>query len=339
MTKLKIQQNLSLKNAINFCNRLWKLEKDENYEFDFANLKLIEPFTMAYVANELKRFATLHPQACSAINLENHSYAANMGLYKAFGLEHGKEAGKGKGGSTYIPLTILNVLEIQKEAELKEVHVGEALESKSYKIAQTLVHEQEGDLVDTLTFLIREIMLNIVEHSQSETIEYCAQYWPVKHLIEVAILDTGMGIQKSLSTNPCLDIKSEKDAMQLALKPYVSGKRYKGIEERKDFEWQNSGLGLYLATRICKNGGDFLIVSNDSGINLHSEGKSDIQCNYKGTALRLRMDTSKVTQYSHMLMRYSKEGSFIAKEYFGEYEIKPSLASTKLTRDFKSIED
>ncbi len=46
MTKLKIHKNLSLKNAINFCNSLWKLKNDENYKFNFANLKLIEPFTI-----------------------------------------------------------------------------------------------------------------------------------------------------------------------------------------------------------------------------------------------------------------------------------------------------
>ena len=339
MTKLKIPQNLSLKNAINFCNRLWKLEDDDAYEFDFVKLKLIEPFTMAYVANEIKRFSFIHPNTCSAINLENHPYAAHMGLYHAFGLEHGKEAGEAKGGSTYVPLTTLNVLEIQKEADTNGIHIAEVLEGKSNKIAQILTHEQEGELVDKLTFSIREMMRNVVEHSESETIEYCAQYWPVKHLVEIAILDAGIGIQKSLSTNPHLDIENEEDALQLALKPYVSGKRYKGVDERKDDQWQNSGLGLYMATRICKSGGDFLMVSNDSSIYLHPEGKSDFECNYKGTALRLRIDTSKTTEYSHLLMRYSKEAAYIAKDYIGEDEIKPSVASTRLTKDFKSIED
>lgn len=332
MTKIKIPQNLSIKNAINFCNRLWELEDDVNYEFDFAKLKVIEPFTVAYVANELKRFSTAH--SCSAINLENHPYAVNMGLYHAFGIEYANEPKEAKAGSTYIPLSTLNMSELQKEVELNGIHIGEVLESKANKIAQILIHENEGDLVDTLTFSIREIMRNVIEHSQSEVIDYCAQYWPAKHLVEIAILDSGIGIQKSLSTNPHLDIEDEEEALELALKPYISGKRYEDIEENKDDKWQNSGLGLYLATRICKTGGDFVIVSNDSSLHLHPEGKSEIECSYKGTALRLRIGTAKATEYSHMLMRYSKEGAYIAKDYLGEDAIKPSVASTRLTKDF-----
>jgi hypothetical protein len=94
-----------------------------------------------------------------------------------------------------------------------------------------------------------------------------------------------------------------------------------------------------MATRICKSGGDFFIVSNDSSVHLHPDDKPDIECSYKGTALRLRINTSKTTEYSHLLMRYSKEAAYIAKDYIGEDEIKPSVASKRLTRDFKSIED
>lgn len=335
MTKIKIPQNLSLINAINFCNRLWELKEDENYEFDFGSLALIEPFTMAYVANELKRFSLANPGTCSAINFENHSYAAHMGFYRAFGLEHGKEPGEASGSSTYIPLTIINVSEIQREANLNGIHVGDVLENKSKKIAQILTREKYGDLVDTLTFSIREIMRNVVEHSESDVIDYCAQYWPTKHLVEVAILDTGTGIQKGLSTNPYLEINSERDALQLALQPGISGKMYKGIPECKHDEWQNSGFGLYMTNRICRNGGNFLIISNDSSVFLHSKGKNDIECNYKGTALRLRINTSKITNYAKMLLQYKQEGYALAKEYSGEDAIKPSVASTRLTRDFQ----
>lgn len=285
MTKLKIPQNLSLINAINFCNRLWKLEKDNVYEFDFRQLGKVEPFTMAYVANELKRFSSVNLGTCSAINFEDHSYAAHMGFYKAFGLQHGKEPGEATGSSTYIPLTILKVEDIKKEAALGGEHVGDVLEEKSKQIAQMLVQQAKGNLVDTLTFSIREIMRNVVEHSESNIIEYCAQYWPTKNLVEVAVLDTGNGIRKGIETNPYLEIENERDALHLSLLPGVSGKMYKGVKERKHDEWQNSGFGLYMTSRICRNGGSFFIVSNDSSVLLTSDGKRDIECDYKGTIL------------------------------------------------------
>ena len=337
MTKINIPQNLSLINAIKFCNKLWKYEEDDTYEFDFAGLGRIEPFTMAYVANELKRFSATHSGKCSALNYENHSYAAHMGFYKAFGLKHGKEPGEATGSSTYIPLTILKVDDIKKEAIFSGQHVGDILEEKSKKIAQMLTQEKNGNLVDTLTFSIREIMRNVIEHSESEIIEYCAQYWPTKHLVEVAVLDTGIGIKKGIKSNPYLEIETERDALHLALLPGVSGKMYKGIKERKHDEWQNSGFGLYMTNRICRNGGSFFIVSNNSSVLLTKNEKKDIECDYQGTALRLQIDTFSITKYSDMLTRFRKEGYNTAKRFAGEDAIKPSVASTMLARDFQEI--
>ncbi len=46
MTIVRVPQNLSLPEAINFCNRLWNLEDDTEYEFDFSRLGTVEPFPM-----------------------------------------------------------------------------------------------------------------------------------------------------------------------------------------------------------------------------------------------------------------------------------------------------
>lgn len=337
MSVINVPQNLSLRNAINFCNRLWSLEDDKSYEFDFARLGLVEPFTMAYVANELKRFSLSKPGTCGAINFENHSYAAHMGFFRAFGLEHGKQPGEATGSSTYIPLTILKVSDIKNEAARFGEHIGDVLEEKSKRIATILTRQQSGDLVDTLTFSIREIMRNVVEHSNSDVIEYCAQYWPTRNLVEVAVLDTGIGIYEGLRSNPYLEMSNERDAVHLALFPGISGKMYKGVKERKHDEWQNSGFGLYMTNRICRNGGDFFICSNESSVLLSSGQKEDISCTYKGTALRLRIDTNSITTYKDMLARFRTEGYETAKQFAGEDAIKPSIASTMLARDFQEI--
>ncbi|MEP0071772.1 MAG: hypothetical protein ABJE79_03645 [Marinomonas sp.] len=336
MLQVKIPQNLSLRNALNFCNRLWDLEDSDEYAFDFANLGRVEPFTMAYVANELKRFRKTKPESTfTALNHQNKSYAAHMGFFRAFGLKFGNEPGEAAGSSTYLPLTILNVSDLQQEAADSYDHVGNIIEAKSEQIAKILTRQNSGDLVDTLTFSIREILRNVVEHSESEIIEYCAQYWPTKNLVELAVLDTGNGIMHGLSTNPFLNISNERDALHLAMLPGVSGKMYKGVKKRKHDEWQNSGFGLYMTSRICRNGGDFFIVSNDKSIFLDRTSKNDLECKYKGTALRLRIDTSKISSYSEMLAQYRNEGYEAAKKFSGKDAIEPSIASTMLARDFQ----
>lgn len=338
MIEVKVPQNLSLTNALDFCNRLWNIEHAEEYEFDFVNLGHIEPFTMAYVANELKRFRNTKPESrFRAKNHENKSYAAHMGFFKAFGLNFGNEPGEALGSSTYLPLTMWNVSDLEEEAINSYSHIGNIIESRSENIAQLLTRRQSGDLVDTLTFSIREIIRNVIEHSGSPIIEYCAQYWPTKDLVEVSILDTGNGIKQGLSTNPYLTLNDERDALHLALLPGVSGKMYKGVKKRKYNEWQNSGFGLYMTSRICRNGGDFFIASNNKSLLLDGKSKQDLECNYKGTALRLRIDTSRITTYSTMLARFKEEGFAAAKKFSGVDAIEPSIASTMLARDFREI--
>ncbi|WP_412495001.1 hypothetical protein [Shewanella algae] len=338
MIQVKVPQNLSLNNALNFCNRLWKLDDSDAYEFDFGNLGLVEPFTMAYVANELKRYRNSKPHSSfTAKNHENKTYAAHMGFFRAFGLQFGNEPGEAKGSSTYLPLTILKVSDIEQEAIDSYSHVGDVIESKAERISKLLTRKDSGDLVDTLTFSIREIIRNVVEHSGSEIVEYCAQYWPSRNLVEVAILDTGNGIKQGLSTNPFLNMQNERDALHLALLPGVSGKMYKGVRKRKHDEWQNSGFGLYMTSRICRNGGDFFVASNDKSIHLIKNTKRDLECNYSGTALRLRIDTSKITDYSEMLRKYRHEGYEAQKRFAGNDAIEPSVASTMLARDFDEI--
>lgn len=336
MIEVYVPQNLSLKNSLNFCNRLWELDHDDEYLFDFGRLGHVEPFTMAYVANEIKRFANSKPSSrFMAKNYEEKSYPAHMGFFKAFGLDFGNEPGQASGSSTYLPLTILDVSEIEKQAARTFSHVGDVIERKSSEIAKILTRQSTGDLVDTLTFSIREIMRNVVEHSESEIIEYCAQYWPTKSLVEVAILDTGHGIKYGLSTNPYLEINDERDALHLSLLPGVSGKMYKGVKKRKYDDWQNSGFGLYMTSRICRNGGDFFVASNNKSIILDARSKNDMECNYKGVALRMRIDTSKIKDYSEVLEKYRNEGYEAAKKFSGKDAIEPSVASTMLARDFK----
>jgi len=336
MIEVKIPQNLSLRNALNFCNRLWGLDHSDEYTFNFASLGRVEPFTMAYVANEIKRFRASKPESkFSALNHKDKSYPAHMGFFKAFGLQFGNEPGEAAGSSTYLPLTILNVAELQEEANDSYEQVGNVIEAKSEIIAKMLTRQESGDLVDTLTFSIREILRNVVEHSGSEIIEYCAQYWPTKNLVEFAVLDTGNGIMAGLSSNPYLKINDERDALHFAMLPGVSGKMYKGVKKRMNDEWQNSGFGLYMTSRICRNGGSFFIVSNDKSFLLDKSTKQDMECKYKGTALRLRIDTSRISKYSKMLAEYRNEGYETAKRFAGKDAIEPSVASTMLARDFQ----
>lgn len=337
MTEIKLPNRLDLDNALKFCNELWELEYNEEYGFNFENLQFTEPFTMVYVANEIKRFANERKKLgtkFSAYGFEHNTYQAHMGFFKAFGLDYGNEPGQANGSETYIPITILSIADLKEEAIDKSLHIGDLIEEKAEELARILTRNDEN-LIDTLTFSIREIIRNVVEHSNSDIIEYCAQYWPAKHLVEVAILDTGDGIMKGLSNNPYLKIEKERDALHQALLPGISGKMYKGVKQKKNNPWQNSGYGLYMTNRICKEGGTFTILSNEAGLILNQYDKLDIKSSYKGTALRLQINTDKIESCSSMLERFRNEGSDISKELNTYSIIEPSMASSMLSKDFR----
>ena len=52
-----LPRNLDFINAVEFCKKMWELGEDDEYLFDFNNLQFTEPFTLAYLSIEMKRFA------------------------------------------------------------------------------------------------------------------------------------------------------------------------------------------------------------------------------------------------------------------------------------------
>jgi len=229
---------------------------------------------------------------------------------------------------------MLDVAEFQKRAAEEYEPVGSVIEAESNRLARVLTHESDGEIVDTLTYSFREIIRNAVEHSESDSLTYCAQYWPTKNLVEIVVLDKGVGIRKSLSNNPNIGLVSDREAIQLSLMPSISGKFYKGIKRQTGNVWQNSGFGLYMTNRLCRNGGSFFICSGSKGIMLTNDMKFDLDTNYQGTALRLRINLANLLDLKLKLEQFKKEGYEIASKYAKGMPIEASVASMMLSRDF-----
>jgi hypothetical protein len=331
--KLDLPSSLSAESISAFSVSLHQAQDADEYVIDFGRLRFFSPFSMLLVSANLRRFRQERPHAtCNAINFENHSYAAHMGCFKSFGLDFGNAPGEALGSETHIPLQDLNTAEIKQQATARGVNVGVVLEERAAKLAKMLVRQDGGDLVDTLTFSIREILRNVVEHSESPTVSLCAQWWPSKGQVEVGILDCGRGIRAGLADNPHFEFQDDRAAIQMALMPGVSGNTAAGWG---DDPWQNSGYGLYMTSRICRRGGSFVILSGSSGIKLNSILKTDISGNFRGTAVRLLINTRGVRELSDRLAQFRQDGLRAAKRVKGALSFDPSSASQMLSRDFQ----
>ena len=335
---IEIPRSLNLKDTIKFVSYLLSLPDSDEYVFDFINLKWIEPFSLLYLSYSINYFVGMHSGsdiiATNFNKTQAATYAGHMGFFKAFRVDVGNKPGQAMGGQNYIPIEIFNLDVWQEEAKVERKYIGEIIEQRSREFTQVLTRESKGDLIDTLEFVLREIIRNVAEHSGAQQVGFCAQYWPLRNMVELAILDSGIGFKTSLSENPFLDKDmTDRAALNYALLPGISGKMYKGKYKDPYDEWENSGFGLYMASEICRNGGSFFVCTNSAGALLRRTTKQNIELATPCTAIRLRLNTNMIAPTSKALPMYQKKGQAVAKEINGA-NITASAASTMLTRDF-----
>ncbi|GAD61993.1 sensor histidine kinase [Aquipseudomonas alcaligenes] len=334
---IKIPSILDLQSSLKMSIDLASISDVENIAVDFSGVGHVEPFAMLVASSEIQRaVARNRPAKFECRNHEKMTYAAHMGFFKAFGIDFGNNPGQAKGSSRYLPLTILKCDELRHQALTEGTEVGNIIEEKSKHLASMLCNGASGDIHDTLSYSLREIMRNVVEHSEASQIGICAQYWPTQHKVEVAIIDRGVGLRTTLSRNPHLDVSSDKSAINYALMPAVSGRAFKGSRTRQRGPWANSGFGLYMTSRICRNGGNFFIASGDTGMLLTkaTEGKRYFSCSYSATAVRLVIKTDQIISLAESLKSYREDGYKIQSKYREIVNINPSAASLMLSEDF-----
>lgn len=288
---ITVPKYLVFQDTISFINSFKELRDDKDYIFDFNLLSRIDPFSILVLSSELKIFKFNNPGSnFHAKNYEHCTYAAHMGFFKSFGLDFGKSPGEANNNNRYIPLKIYSVSEIKRSAKELMVNPGQILEDFAKDISSVLTQDKDQNLTEILRYCIREILRNIVEHSNTRQFGFCAQYLPSLNKVSFAVLDRGIGIKESLKDNPKLNLTSDWIAIEESLKPGISGKIYAGQKRKPKGEWANSGYGLYMTSNICKNGGSFFVASGKSGMYLSGLNKKNLNVNIDGTALNLTIN-------------------------------------------------
>lgn len=327
----KMPSKLDLTGSINAAVQLDSLPKANSYRLEFSNLKFAEPFGMLYFAAQLRRFRQSHSDSrFKAENYQHLDYAAHMGFFQSFGLNHGKGPGEASGSQQYAPITRLDLKGLAKEASDHYEDVRETIERVSMKLAGVLVRGDTGPLYDTLSYSLREIFRNVHEHSGADSLWYAAQYWPEKGWVELSILDEGVGISTTLSRNPHLNIVSDYDALQYSLLPGVSGVAFKGGPKQAKDPWANSGYGLFMTSQLCLRGGNYAIISGRGGLLLQNQEQSKLDCAFNGTAIRLQFHVPEIQDLTGALENLRKKGAEIAGAMKQAANISASMSSRML---------
>lgn len=328
---LALPPRLDIQGALKATALLNDLPEANFYRFDFSKLNFVEPFGMLYFAAQLRNFrrANLHCRF-KAENYQQLSYAAHMGFFQAFGLNFGKEPGEAPGNAHYVPITCISLKELEREAASKYEDERETLERISMELATVLVRDNSGPLHETISYSLREIFRNVLEHSGADSIWYAAQYWPATGWVELSILDEGAGIASTLARNPHLQITCDLEALQLALLPGVSGVAFKGGPKQRKDAWANSGYGLFMTSQLCLRGGSFAVMSGHAGLMLQNQEQSQLECTYNGTAIRLQFHVPEIQELSLSLEELRQRGADIAGTLKQNANITASMSSRML---------
>lgn len=307
----------------------------DRIRLQFEDPSFFSPFSMLFIAAKLRSLRSRNKRL--TIELKNHEclpYPAHMGFFKMFGCDYGREVGEAWGSENYLPITCLSKSSLYQNASDQWVEMGDLIQREADRIARVITRDrsENEEMFNALSYSIRELLRNVFEHSGSNEVYYCAQYWPRSEKVEFSIADFGIGIRRGLGTNPNFRFPTDKQAIEYSLLPSVSGKTHL---PRTSETWFNSGYGLYMTNRLARNGGNFVLASGNTAIHLSRKTKTNYQTAFPGTALRFNLDVSNIGAVQDHLKQFRVEGHQIAGRIAGTGNRPPSAMSLLLRRDFR----
>jgi len=334
---IKLPAHTDLGTILAFARELDYYASHDRLIIDFGEQRFFTPFTMLFIASKLKFFRIKSPSLkIDFRNYQAHAYLAHMGFFRMCGMDYGRDVGEAFGSGNYLPITCLERKSFYEFPTDWYEELPDLIQRHANRLAEIIARDKDAnrDLFDALSYAIREVMRNVFEHSGSETLHYCAQYWPKSDKVEFAIVDFGMGIRKGLGTNPNFRFPKDKEAIEYSLLPSVSGKTHL---IRTSDTWFNSGYGLYMTNRLARNGGNFVLASGNAAIHLSKKTKNNYQTSFQGTALRFNFDVREIGNVKGRLEEFRKEGAEIAKNIKGSGNRPPSAMSLLLRRDYAKV--
>jgi anti-sigma regulatory factor (Ser/Thr protein kinase) len=274
-------------------------------------IDLSDPSKLKITAN--RKWISIHPAVlcmvaslglnaknitCEKLEAKSKHYLQRMGLFKMLNIKADKIIIEHEPAGRFIPLT-----RITSSQEL----------TRFITDIIPLLH-LDPEQADPIKYVVSELIRNVLEHSGSEQgAIVSAQYYKKSNTIRIGIVDSGVGIKKTI--NNAYPAKTHLEAIRLALTPGITGttQRLGGTEE-------NAGAGLFLIKSIAKvNQGFFMIYSGNAmykllkrepdqkHITLHGDpfqdrhSKGEDYPSWKGTVVGVDISLGKTEKFSVLL--------------------------------------
>ncbi len=304
-----------------FSADLAALPEVEEVHFDFDDVGFATPGWMVSIGSALRQFKQCRPEVRrrKVLNFRHLSYAAHSGFFQFFGMDFGMKVASANPNDRFIPITDMLVDDIKDEAIEQMEHHGDTIQRTSEELIGVLLQARDTPAYQALAYAMREMIRNVVEHSDSTDLAYAAQYWPGNGQAEIAITDRGRGVASSLSSNPKIGRVVDDQALDLAVQAGVSSKTWRKQKSRS--VWSNSGYGLYMVKGLCiASGGSFSMASGSTARTWTKKQTTSFPSQVTGTTVILKLNSDNLADINNELARLRGEAS----------GIKPSPASMSL---------
>src|SRR5699024_4389732 len=149
----------------------------------------------------------------------------------------------------------------------------------------------DDKIYELFTYVVRELVRNIFDHSGSEYFCYGSQFKPKTKEVEFVISDRGVGLQKTIP----FDIEETwygRDTTENAiLKAFTPGITAASNHSYASTNYLNSGFGLAMTKNIIlAAGGTMSLGTGDRTITFTHNSEAFKECSIQGTIIRVRVD-------------------------------------------------
>lgn len=274
--------------VVRFSSEIAAMDQHPKIDFSFRNVDFVTPGWMLLIARALRSYRADRPGTyCRVVDATSSAmtYAGHAGFFDALGIQWGRSVGEAQDSSTFLPITSRKIRDLFAEQPLFRA-AGEIIQEDAERLSAILAQSREGVLFDTLSYSIREIIRNVVEHSKADEFLIAAQCWIATGTAEIAIADAGIGIAAGLRSNGKYSPGSDAEALALATQPGVSGAI---IARHSDDAWANSGYGLYMARGLAEGNQGFTLASGTAALTSGNGGNTIVEGSFKGTCVALRL--------------------------------------------------
>ncbi len=274
--------------VLRFSAELAAMDHHPKVDFSFRNVDFVTPAWMLLIVRTLRSYRDDRPGTrCKVVDTTSSAmtYAGHAGFFDALGVQWGRGIGEAPYSSTFLPITSRTIRDLFLNQPLARA-AGDIVQDDAEKLSSILTQSCDGDLFDTLSYAIREVIRNVVEHSKASEFLIAAQCWIATRTAEIAIADAGIGISAGLRNNGKYSPADDAEALMLATQPGVSGAI---IARHSDDAWANSGYGLYMAQGLADGRQGFTLASGAAALTSGNNEHAIIESAVKGTCVALRL--------------------------------------------------